>query len=85
MQNSPGSTSAGGPTDSAPTGRTTSERLDGWKAIAGYLDRDIRTVQRWEASEQLPVHRLEHRQRASAYAFTGELDEWVARRIPSEG
>jgi len=60
-------------------------RLDGWKAIASYLDRDIRTVQRWEASEGLPVHRLEHRQRASAYAFTGELDEWVARRIPSEG
>ncbi len=60
-------------------------RLDGWKSIASYLDRDIRTVQRWEASEGLPVHRLEHRQRASAYAFTGELDEWVARRIPSDG
>ena len=79
------STSAGGQTDPAPAGRHVGERLEGWKSIAGYLDRDIRTVQRWEASEQLPVHRLEHRQRASAYAFTGELDEWVARRIPSEG
>lgn len=58
------------------------ERLDGWKAIATYLGRDIRTVQRWELREGLPVHRLEHRQRASAYAFTAELDQWMAKREP---
>ena len=63
------------------------ERLDGWKSIASYLGRDIRTVQRWKARERLPIHRLEHRQRASAYAFTGELDEWVANRdrSPADG
>ncbi len=61
------------------------DRLDGWKAIAGYLGRDIRTVQRWELSERLPIHRLEHKQRASAYAFSAELDEWLAKRAPHDG
>ena len=59
-------------------------RLDGWKAIAGHLGRDIRTVQRWELSEGLPVHRLGHKQRATAYAFSGELDAWLAARAPQE-
>lgn len=77
---SQGATSPGGPADPVPSERQLGERLDGWKSIASYLGRDIRTVQRWKAHEGLPVHRLEHRQRASAYAFTGELDEWVANR-----
>jgi tetratricopeptide (TPR) repeat protein len=68
------------PVGPGTSGSQNGERLDGWKSIAGYLDRDIRTVQRWELNEQLPVHRLEHRQRGSAYAFTGELDEWMAKR-----
>ena len=61
------------------------ERLDGWKAIASYLGRDIRTVQRWELSEQLPIRRLEHKHRASAYAFTAELDAWLAARTAHDG
>ena len=35
------------------------ERLDSWKEIAAYLRRDVRTVQRWEERESLPVHRLQ--------------------------
>ena len=35
-------------------------RLDSWKEIASYLGRGIRTVQRWEREEGLPVHRLDH-------------------------
>lgn len=53
-----------------------SERLDSWKQIAAYLKRDIRTVQRWEKSEGLPVHRHHHLKRGSAFAFTDELDQW---------
>jgi Tfp pilus assembly protein PilF len=60
------------------------DRLDGWKAIAGFLGRETRTVQRWELSEHLPVHRLEHKQRATAYAFTAELEEWLAKRAPHD-
>jgi tetratricopeptide (TPR) repeat protein len=56
------------------------ERLDGWKAIAAHLGRDIRTVQRWELQEGLPVRRLEHRQRSSAYAIKAELDAWLESR-----
>jgi hypothetical protein len=33
-------------------------RLDSWKEIASYLGRGVRTVQRWECEEGLPVHRL---------------------------
>ena len=32
-------------------------RLDSWKEIAAYLGRDVRTVQRWERREGLPIHR----------------------------
>jgi TolB-like protein/Tfp pilus assembly protein PilF len=51
------------------------ERLDSWKAIAAYLNRDESTVRRWE-KEGLPVHRHRHKQRATVYAYTGELDTW---------
>ena len=59
---------------------SSAERLLGWKAIASYLGRDIRTVQRWELQEQLPIHRLEHQRQGSAYAYKAELDEWQKRR-----
>ncbi len=55
------------------------DRLMGWKAIAAYLGRDIRTVHRWELAENLPVHRLQHQRQGSAYAYRSELDEWRRR------
>lgn len=36
------------------------ELLDSWKEIATYLDKAVRTVQRWEKQEGLPVHRQSH-------------------------
>lgn len=57
-------------------------RLDSWKAIAAHLGREVRTVQRWERSEGLPVHRLEHQKRGSVYAFSEELDAWRRQRDP---
>ena len=57
-------------------------RLESWKAIAQYLNRDVRTVRRWEAAEGLPVHRHQHLARSSVYAFPGELDAWRASRRP---
>src|SRR5690348_15225454 len=56
------------------------ERLDTWKEIAAYLKRGARTVQRWEAEEGLPVHRLRHDTLGSVYAYTSELDAWWAER-----
>ena len=40
-------------------------KLDGWKEIAAYLDRDPRTVQLWEKQEAFPVHRLAHTSRST--------------------
>jgi Tol biopolymer transport system component len=51
-------------------------RLDSWKEIAAYLRRDIRTVQRWEKLEALPVHRHQHLKRGSPFAYASELDAW---------
>ena len=34
------------------------ERLDSWKEIAAYLNREVTTVQRWEKREGMPVHAL---------------------------
>ena len=56
------------------------ERLDSWKEIAGYLRRGLRTVQRWEREEGLPVHRLAHEKQGSVYAYRHELDGWFGRR-----
>jgi len=55
-------------------------RLDSWKQIAAYLGRGVRTVQRWEREEGLPVHRLAHEKRGSIYARRGELAAWWESR-----
>src|SRR5215470_17310791 len=56
------------------------QRLEGWKQIAAYLKRDVRTVQRWEKTEQFPVRRQMHRKLASVLAFKDELDRWIDQR-----
>jgi tetratricopeptide (TPR) repeat protein len=61
-----------------PTGRVpeNADRLDSWKDIASYLQRDVSTVQRWEKRESMPVHRHVHDKLGSVYAFRSELDVW---------
>src|SRR6185295_2278549 len=54
--------------------------LRGWKQIAAYLHRDVRTVQRWERTEHLPVHRQLHLKLGTIHAVRAELDEWLANR-----
>ena len=55
-------------------------RLDSWKEIASFLGRGIRTVQRWEREEGLPVHRLPHAERGSVFADSTELTAWWESR-----
>ena len=55
-------------------------RLDSWKEIASYLGRGERTVKRWETMRGLPLHRVPGTGRATVYAFTAELDEWLQSR-----
>ncbi len=63
-----------------PPERASDDRLDSWKEIAAYLDRDVTTVQRWEKREAMPVHRHLHDKRGSVYALTPELDAWIQSR-----
>jgi TolB-like protein len=60
--------------------RNPADRLDSWKEIAAYLRRDVRTVQRWEKKEALPVYRHQHDKLGSVYAYKIELDKWFETR-----
>ena len=66
--------------DGPQPGASEHRRLDSWKEIAAYLGRGIRTVQRWEREEGLPVHRLAHADRGSVFADPAELTEWWKSR-----
>ena len=65
-----------------PTARPPEDRLDSWKEIAAYLNRDVTTVQRWEKREGMPVHRHLHDRMGSVYASRAELDAWTRSRNP---
>ena len=56
------------------------ERLDSWKEVAVFFGRTIRTVQRWERTENLPIYRHVHRELGSVYAFDSELVAWQDAR-----
>ena len=73
----------GGPSHEIPPAEKPPEkRLDSWKEIAVYLNRDVTTVQRWEKREGMPVHRHLHDKRGSVYAIPDELNEWIRGRKP---
>ena len=68
----------------SPPAERSEVRLDSWKEIAAYLDRDVTTVQRWEKREGMPVYRHQHDRVGSVYAFRSELDAWArSRNIPA--
>ncbi len=53
-------------------------RLNSWKEISDYLDRDARTVARWEKERGLPTHRVPGGKGRSVFAYADELDGWLA-------
>jgi Tol biopolymer transport system component len=56
------------------------ERLNSWKEIGAYLQRNEATVRRWEKKEGLPVHRHAHESRNTVHAYPSEIDAWRASR-----
>src|SRR6266404_3389018 len=74
--------------DPSPGGRTIPDpptdepRLESWGEIAAYLRREIRTVQRWERYQGLPIRRLVIGKLGSVYAYRSELDKWFRERQP---
>ena len=53
------------------------ELLNSWKEIAAYLNRGVRTVQRWEVELGLPVRHIRGRKYNTVMAFRSELDQWT--------
>jgi len=52
------------------------DRLKSWRQIASYLNRGVRTVQRWNLYAGLPVHRVGPA-RTPVVAFRSEIDAWL--------
>src|SRR5262245_6041229 len=69
----------------APPQRTPERgtRLDSWKEIAAYLNRDLRTLQRWEKTADLPIRRLNKPGTRAVFAYTGDLDDWLRQQSPA--
>lgn len=63
--------------------RPANGRLDSWKEIAAYLNRDVRTVIRWE-NKGLPVHRVPGGKRQAVFAYTAEIDGWLSGHPSNE-
>lgn len=61
-------------------GMATPDCLDGWKGIAEYLRRDVRTVQRWEKTLGLPVERVQDSKSGSVCAYKSKIDAWRRAR-----
>jgi hypothetical protein len=60
------------------------QRLDSWKAIAKYLNRDLATVRRWEKGLGLPIHRVGGSGR-SVFAYVSEIETWLGTARPPAG
>jgi hypothetical protein len=59
-------------------------RLDSWKAIAEFLGRSLRTVQRWHDLNGLPVHHFGGH-KGSVFAYEEEIDAWLAGLAQTSG
>lgn len=53
------------------------EILSGWKDIANYMGKGVRTVQRYERELGLPVRRPNGRAKGSVLITKTELDVWI--------
>jgi hypothetical protein len=58
---------------------TEHDRLNGWKEIASFLGKSVRTVQRWEAEYGLPVRRVGREGGEIVWASRAEVGQWNAR------
>ena len=71
--------------EALPAASAGNNHLDSWKEIAAYLKRDVRTLQRWEKQENLPVRRHRQDRLGSVFAYKSELDAWrLDRQLPPQ-
>ena len=60
------------------------DRLDSWKEIAAYLNKEVRTVQRWEKNWRLPVRRLAQGKQGTVFAYKAGPGRLVAGKPDAE-
>jgi TolB-like protein len=59
--------------------------LNSWKEISYYLDRNVRTCQRWKIELKLPVHRIDQNsQHSKVFAYKSEIDQWLKEKAESK-
>ncbi len=59
--------------------------LNSWKEISNYLDRNVRTCQRWEVELGLPVHRIDQSSpHSKVFAYKSEIDKWLREKAESK-
>jgi hypothetical protein len=58
--------------------------LQSWKEISAYMKRGVRTVQRWEKSFGLPVHRPSRHDRSAVFALIPEIEEWMRKAYTTD-
>src|SRR5215472_3076302 len=69
-------------------GHSEQDLLEGWKAIADYLHKTERTVQRWEKTKGLPVRRFNAsspEEGSRVFASKSELDAWWQELLAKPG
>lgn len=59
--------------------------LTSWKEVASFFARTVRTVQRWETTENLPVYHHLHGKGSTVYALESELIAWREARSKDHG
>jgi PAS domain-containing protein len=58
-----------------------SNTLNGWKHIAAYLGKGVRTVQRWERDLCLPIHRPDPSNTHAVFALRPEIEGWLRNNM----
>ena len=66
-----------GPVPASSPGLAATDRLSGWKDIATFLGKGVRTVQRWEKEFGLPVHRIGKDGGEIVLASKHEIEQWL--------
>jgi hypothetical protein len=58
-----------------------SDRMDSWKEIARYVNRDVATCIKWAREYGLPVYHIDKDSpRSRVFAFRSEIDQWFKSR-----
>lgn len=57
------------------------DRLDSWKEIANYVNRDARTCFKWANKLGLPIYRIDKKsKRSRVFAYRSEIDQWFKNK-----